>query len=283
MAGALFWPVSITVGFVSGMIALFAPCCLTVLLPTYLAQIVQTRLKVILATLVFALGIATVMLPVALGFRAVVNLFNDFHPYVYAIGALVMILAGLLLIGQFKLPMRITPTRLRGKATFGSLYILGITSGLASACCAPVLLGAITLTSTVPSFLLALLVGISYVFGMVLPLLAGALLSRTEWLSKTRHWLNLPVSKTTRGNLIGGGVMIVYGIYLFILTLSGRLNQATDSPSYLRISYSIGRNVSKFLSENRIFAVLALAVLLGLVILIWKKLRVELEDGSLPK
>jgi cytochrome c biogenesis protein CcdA len=280
MAGWLFWPVSITVGFVSGMVALFAPCCLTVLLPTYLAQIVQTRLRVVMATMVFALGIATVMLPVALGFRAAVSLFNNYHPYVYAVSALIMILAGLLLIGQFKLPMWIAPTQLRGRATFSSLYVLGITSGLASACCAPVLIGAITLTATVPSFLLALLVGVSYVFGMVAPLLAGALLSRSNWLSAMRRWINQPVAKTTRGSLIGGGTMIFYGIYLFLLTLSGRLNVAKTSPGYLRISSLIGRDVNKFLSEHPVLVITALVGLIWLVVIIYKSLKMEIKKGE---
>jgi cytochrome c biogenesis protein CcdA len=240
-------------------------------------------LKVVLATLIFALGIATVMLPVALGFRAVIGLFNSYHPYVYEITSVVMVLAGLLLIGQFKLPMWIKPTKLGHQATFSSLYLLGITSGLASACCAPVLVGAIALTAGVPSFTLALLVGVSYVLGMVMPLLAGALLARTGWLSTVRRAFNKPVSKTTWGNLIGGGVMIAYGIYLFFLSFSGRLNTAQDSPGYLRISYLIGRNISKFLNENPTLAVLAVLALLALVVLIWKKLKVELKDGTLSR
>lgn len=280
MLGSLFWPVSITVGFVSGMVALFAPCCLTVLLPTYLAQIVQTRLRVVMATLIFALGIATIMLPVALGFREAVSLFNSYHPYVYAASALVMILAGLLLIGQFKLPMWIAPTSLEGRATFGTLYLLGITSGLASACCAPVLIGAITLTATVPSFLLALLVGVSYVLGMVMPLLVGALLTRTDWLTKTRRWLNRPVRHTTWGNLIGGVVMIAYGIYLLLLATSGRLNQAQDSPGYLRISYLIGREISKYLSEHAMAAIIALIALIVLIAIILRSFKMELKKGG---
>ncbi|MCR4307954.1 MAG: hypothetical protein NUV80_05315, partial [Candidatus Berkelbacteria bacterium] len=261
----IFWSASIVVGFVSGAIALFAPCCLTVLLPTYLAQIVQTRVRVLLATLVFSLGIAAVMLPIALGFRELINIFNDYHPYFYGIGAIVMILLGLLLVFQFKLPMFIRPSELKGKATIGSLFLLGVTSGLATACCAPVLLGAIALTTLSPSTFMALIVGLSYVAGMVLPLLLGAMLMSTSGLMKVRAFFNKPLGVTTVGSLLGGAVMILYGLYLGINVLNGRLNVAVESEFTVGV-LTIGRNISKFLNENPVFAILALLVLVFVLV-----------------
>ncbi|MDP3992755.1 MAG: cytochrome c biogenesis protein CcdA [bacterium] len=275
----IFWSASIVVGFVSGAIALFAPCCLTVLLPTYLAQIVQTRIRVLLATLVFSLGIAAVMLPIALGFRELINIFNDYHPYFYGVGALVMILLGLLLVFQFKLPMFIRPSELNGKATIGSLFLLGVTSGLATACCAPVLLGAIALTALSPSTFMALIVGLSYVAGMVLPLLLGAMLMSGNGLMKTRAFFNKPIGVTTTGSLLGGAVMILYGLYIGINVLSGRLNVAVESEFTVGV-LTIGRNISKFLNENPVFAVLALLALVTVLVIIFKRLRISLNKGE---
>ena len=273
----IFWSASIVVGFVSGAIALFAPCCLTVLLPTYLAQIVQTRVRVLLSTLVFSLGIAAVMLPIALGFRELINIFNDYHPYFYGFGGVVMILLGLLLIFQFKLPMFIRPTQLHGRATFGSLFLLGVTSGLATACCAPVLVGAIALTALSPSTFLALLVGLSYVAGMVMPLLLGALLMSGSGLMKIRTFLNRSIGPTTTGSLLAGLVMIGYGLFLGISVLAGRLiNSGEIDPVAIR-AMTIGRNISKFLNENPIYAVLALIVFVAIVVLVVKRLKKELE------
>lgn len=281
MEGALFWAISITVGFVSGVVALFAPCCLTVLLPAYLAQIVQTRVRVVLATLVFALGIASVMLPIALGFRALVTVFNQYHTGFYSIGGLLMVLVGLLLIRQFKLPMWVAPRQLQGRATFGSLYLLGVTSGLATACCAPVLLGAITVTSLSPTLLLALLVGISYVLGMVLPLLAGGLAMDAKRLMKLRQTFNKPVGQTTLGSLIGGVTMIGYGLFLFIAALTGRLTKLQEADSFSRVASLIGRNTSKFLTENSAFAILALFILFAIVFFVLKRLKLELTKGDI--
>src|SRR5258708_19672901 len=80
----------------------------------------------------------------------------------------------MLLGGQIHLPM--PGRRAGGKAGMLSVYSLGIFSGVASSCCAPVLAGVIALSSVVSSFWLALGLGVAYVFGMVVPLFLIALL-----------------------------------------------------------------------------------------------------------
>lgn len=280
MSAALFGIISITVGFISGIVALFAPCCFTILLPVYFAQIVQTKLRVVLATLVFALGIASVMLPIALGFRMLVTVFNRYHLVFYSAGGLLMILVGLLLIGQFKLPMWVTPRLSSNRATFGSLYLLGITSGLATACCAPVLVGAIAVTSLSPTWLLAILVGTSYVLGMVLPLLAGSLLANTQGLIKLRQAFNRSVGVTSIGSLVGGLTMIGYGLFLLIVTVTGRLSQLQEAESFNRTASLIGRTTSKFLNEQPVAAVVALAVIIILVVFVFNQLKLELRRGG---
>src|SRR5229473_1510363 len=79
-----------------------------------------------------------------------------------------------MLRGQIHLPM--PGRRADGKAGVLSVYTLGIFSGVASSCCAPVLAGVIALSSAVSSFWLALVLGSAYVFGMVAPLFVIALL-----------------------------------------------------------------------------------------------------------
>ncbi len=79
-----------------------------------------------------------------------------------------------LLGGQIHLPM--PGRRAGGKTGVLSVYSLGIFSGMASSCCAPVLAGVIALSSVASSFWLALGLGTAYVFGMVAPLFAIALL-----------------------------------------------------------------------------------------------------------
>jgi cytochrome c biogenesis protein CcdA len=62
------------------------------------------------------------------------------------------------------------------------VYGLGVFSGAASACCAPVLAGVATISGAAASFPAAMAVGITYVFGMVAPLSALALVwDRRDW------------------------------------------------------------------------------------------------------
>ena len=58
---------SLITAFIAGMAALFAPCCITVLLPSYLGSIFREKRKILLMTFVFFLGILTVFLPLGLG------------------------------------------------------------------------------------------------------------------------------------------------------------------------------------------------------------------------
>ena len=59
---------SVAAAFLAGTIALFAPCCITVLFPSYLAAAVRNaRWRLVPLTLIFAAGVATVLVPVTLG------------------------------------------------------------------------------------------------------------------------------------------------------------------------------------------------------------------------
>ena len=54
----LFIGASILGGFLSGMVALLAPCCVTVLLPAYFAASFSSVATLVRMTLIFAAGIA---------------------------------------------------------------------------------------------------------------------------------------------------------------------------------------------------------------------------------
>lgn len=168
----LFFGVSLAAAFVGGMVALFAPCCITFLFPSYLGTIFKEKSRVIFLTLVFALGLASILVPVAVGFRFVVSFFNDYHTTIYLLGALFMFLVGLLTLFDIKLMLPL-PHRIMPKAqetNVVSTYLLGVFSGITSSCCAPVLFAAITLSTLSPTLLTSLIVSLVYVLGIVFPL-----------------------------------------------------------------------------------------------------------------
>lgn len=61
---------------------------------------------------------------------------------------------------------------------------LGVFSGIASSCCAPVLAGVMTLSALSGSAVGGLLLGFANVFGMVIPLFVMALLGVSDGLCK---------------------------------------------------------------------------------------------------
>lgn len=176
MSSSIFFGGSVLAAVIAGMIALFAPCCISVMLPAYFASSFQNRRLLVAMTFLFAAGTATVILPIAMGASVLRQLLTSQHTAIYVTGGILVLGLALyvLLGGQIHLPM---PGRQAGgKAGILSVYTLGIFSGMASSCCAPVLAGVIALSSVASSFWLALGLGTAYVFGMVAPLFVIALL-----------------------------------------------------------------------------------------------------------
>lgn len=164
--------ISLTASFLAGVLALFAPCCITFLFPSYLGTIFKEQKRIMYYTFVFAVGLAFILVPIALGIRFAIFFLDAYHTPIYYLGALIMILVGVMTIKPvFHLPQIFhvsgpSNKKLNTLSVFG----LGLMSGLTSACCAPVLFAAVTLTSLSPSLLQALIVSLAYVMGIVMPL-----------------------------------------------------------------------------------------------------------------
>jgi cytochrome c-type biogenesis protein len=212
---SIFFGGSAIAAFVAGGIALFAPCCISVMLPAYFAGSFQNRAVLTAMTFLYAAGVATVILPLVLGASLLRQLFIEEHTLIYAAGGALMLAMAVfvLLGGKLQLPM---PSRkAAGKAGPFGIYSLGVFSGVASSCCAPVLAGVIALSSVAPSFAVALGLGTTYVFGMVAPLFAIALLwERYDWRSsrlfrsRTFTWKIGPLARTISGSALATGLLL---------------------------------------------------------------------------
>ncbi|MGI8720914.1 MAG: cytochrome c biogenesis CcdA family protein [Geodermatophilaceae bacterium] len=220
---------TLLVSFLGGMVALLAPCCISVMLPAYLSTGFRHRGGVLVATIVFGAGVATVILPIGLGAAALSSLFVEQHTTIYLVGGAVMLLAGAASLAGWtpKLPM---PSG-RGAAGdgFGSAYLLGAFSGIASACCAPVLIGVAVLSGATASFPTALAIGLAYVAGMVAPLAVAGLLwdrhaSRTSRVFTARS-VTLRLGRWQRrlplGRLLSGLLMVGMGLLAWVLAFAG--------------------------------------------------------------
>ena len=173
---------TIAASFLGGVVALFAPCCISVMLPAYFATGFRQRAALVSMTFVFALGVGAVIEPVALGATGISRLISGHHTPVFLAGAALMAVLGLATLGGWRLP--VLPPSMRAGNTRGpaAVFALGAFSGVATACCAPVLAGVVALSGAAGSFPVALAVGAAYVFGMVAPLFMIAVLwDRFDW------------------------------------------------------------------------------------------------------
>lgn len=223
---------SIIAAFLAGMVALFAPCCITILLPAYAASALRTKRNVLAMTFIFFSGIAVVLIPIGLGAASLARVFQNFHRELYLAGGLLMIvMAVLAILGKgislIPMPKRIAP---RLDATHPrSAFLLGVFSGAATSCCAPVLAGAVTLAVISGAFWKALIVTFAYVFGMTIPLFLAAYFYDRFQIENSRiirgKIFELRIGGKTRyihsTNLFAGIVFLAVGVTLWTLAFSG--------------------------------------------------------------
>ncbi len=216
--GGVVYGGSVLAAVVAGAVALFAPCCISVMLPAYFASSFHNRRVLVAMTFLFAAGVASVVLPIALGAAVVQRLLVGQHTLIWSAGgALLLGLGGYTLAGgQLRLPMPGHPARPGRRAGSLAVYSLGVFSGVASACCAPVLAGVVALSGLAASFGRAVGLGGAYVFGMVAPLFLLALWwERHDWpASRLFHprlftWRIGPVRRTVSGTGLASGLLLV--------------------------------------------------------------------------
>lgn len=220
---------TLLVSFLGGMVALLAPCCVSVMLPAYLANGFRHRGGVLVATLVFGAGVATVILPIGLGAAALSRLFVEQHTTIYLVGGVVMLGAGIAVLSGWMPTLPMPGGRSAAGGGFGSAYLLGVFSGVASACCAPVLVGVAVLSGAAAAFPTALAIGLAYVGGMVAPLgIAGLLWDRRSERA-TRLLTARPVTlrlgrwqrRMPLGTLLSGLLMVGMGVLVWVLAFAG--------------------------------------------------------------
>ncbi|HCS79288.1 TPA: hypothetical protein DIV55_06150 [Patescibacteria group bacterium] len=225
MDNTVFFGVSLTAAFIGGMVALFAPCCITFLFPSYLGTIFKERSRVVFLTLVFALGLGSILVPVALGFRFVVSFFGTFHTTIYLLGALVMFIVGLMTLFDTKLMLPLPRYTMPEKTTVGSTFLLGIFSGITSACCAPVLFAAITLSTLSPTLLTSLIVSFVYVLGIVFPLFLLSLFYEKI----TNQYLYNFKKKTEKPlKLLAAATFLISSVVIAVLALTGKIRMESS-------------------------------------------------------
>jgi cytochrome c-type biogenesis protein len=267
--------------FFGGVVALLAPCCISVMLPAYFASGFRSRGRVVTATLSFGAGVATVIVPIGLGAAAATAALQRYHLWIYLTGGTLMLLGGLATLASRKLALPMPSGRSPNRSGFGAAWALGAFSGIASACCAPVLAGVVLLSGATASFPAALTVGLMYVLGMVAPLALIALAwergdhgparllnGRRVTLRAGRRSHTLPL-----GDLLAGCLLVVMGVLTGVFALS----EQSMAGSGWRVTFTadlqhIASQATKALAWLPGWAVV-LTVLAGLALLVRHALR----------
>lgn len=257
--------VSLTASFLAGVLALFAPCCITFLFPSYLGTIFKEQKRVMYYTLIFALGLAFVLVPIALGVRFAIFFLDAYHAPIYYLGAFIMILMGIMTLKPiFHLPQFFHVSGPQNKKlSTVSVFGLGLMSGLTSACCAPVLFAAVTLTSLSPSLFQALIVSLAYVAGIVMPLFVMSMFyekASSKLAGPNRHKIYNVLK------YLGAGIFFITGILIAIFNYQGKIQMNQMEPYSQKIRLIVFE-VAKYF-QNPIVDLLVF----GIVIFIFYKL-----------
>ncbi len=221
---------SLIAAFVAGVAALFAPCCITVLLPSYLGNIFKEKYKIFFMTFVFFLGVLTVFLPIGLGASFLAQLFSEYHNIIFTVGGIFLVVLGLTMLFGKKFT---TPISVRDgmKRHVSSIYVLGIFSAIATTCCAPVLAGVLTLGVASGTIVWGALYTLAYVVGMTLPLfIIAAFLDKanlTERFTNAKKTVAMRIGvfswRITVSELISGMIFLLMGSYITYLAFSNKL------------------------------------------------------------
>jgi cytochrome c-type biogenesis protein len=262
---------SVLAAFFAGGVALFAPCCIVFLAPSYLAVAVKNRRwRLLPLTFIFAAGLGLVLIPITLGVSLIAGTIAHYHePLYYAGGVLMLTLAVFTLSGRMvSLPSFVrAPDTTRGDSA--SFFALGVFSGLASSCCAPVLVGVMTLSALAGSPAGGLVLGVAYTFGMAFPLFVMALLWDRFRLGERKFLKARPVRlhlgthilATNTVNLVVAAGFALMGLFVMYLAGSGKM---TSGPGF---QVAFGRRLaSLFAWVEKVTAPIP-EVFLGLVVL----------------
>lgn len=220
---------SLAAAFAAGLVAFFAPCCAGVMLPSYLAAVSGgSRIRVVSLSTLYVAGVALVVLPITLGASALASLVSEWHPQLFVLGGVMMLLVAAGLWRGSMVPLSVRKPALTGSA--GSVLALGAFSGAATACCAPVLAGAVALSATSADLAGGLALGTAYVVGLVSPLVPLALLAgRVRGrVPDPRVTLRLGgrVKRLTVSRLAGAAIFGGFGLLFIGLALTGNSETA---------------------------------------------------------
>ncbi|MGM0901923.1 cytochrome c biogenesis CcdA family protein [Mesobacillus maritimus] len=211
--------VNVLLAFGAGFLSFISPCCLP-LYPAFLSYITgmsvgeiksenaMLQKRSMLHTLFFLVGFSIIF--IALGFATsfVGQIFSQYNDLIRQIGAIFIVLFGLMVIGLFqpkwlmkdrKFEFKNRPAGYFGTVLIGMAFAAGWTP-----CTGPILASVILLAGSNPGS--GMLYMIAYILGFAIPFfILSFFVGKMQWIRKN----NVKIMK------IGGYIMIVMGVVLY--------------------------------------------------------------------
>ncbi|MCA1053637.1 cytochrome c biogenesis protein CcdA [Rossellomorea aquimaris] len=211
--------INLFLAFGAGFLSFISPCCLP-LYPAFLSYITgmsvselktdnaMLQKRSLLHTIFFLLGFSVIFIAIGFGTSFVGEFFLDYKDLIRQLGAIFIVVFGLVVIGVFTPEMLMKERRIEFKNR-PSGYLGSVLIGMAFAagwtpCTGPILASVLALAATNPGS--GVLYMTAYVLGFAIPFfILSFFIGRMQWVKKNS-------AKIVK---IGGYIMIAVGIMLF--------------------------------------------------------------------
>ncbi|WP_174726978.1 cytochrome c biogenesis CcdA family protein [Mesobacillus harenae] len=210
---------NVLLAFGAGFLSFISPCCLP-LYPAFLSYITgmsvgelknenaMMQRRSMLHTLFFLLGFSVIFIAIGFGTSFVGSFFKQYQDLIRQLGAIFIVVFGLMVVGVFKpeflmkdrkLEFKNRPSGYFGSSLIGMAFAAGWTP-----CTGPILASVILLAGSNPGS--GMLYMIAYILGFAIPFFVlSFFIGKMQWIRKN----NVKIMK------FGGYIMIVLGIMLF--------------------------------------------------------------------
>jgi len=220
LSGSLL--IAILIALLAGVISFASPCILP-LVPGYLGFIggfaggdgegateARNRRRLLLGVALFVLGFSVVFVTFGLVFGVAGLLLKQWMDIITRIAGVIVIIMGLVFIGQFTFLQRTARPGWRVATGLAGAPFLGLVFGLGWApCIGPTLTAVLALSLDGGSPARGALLGAVYCLGLGIPFLLVAL--GFGWVSGSVTWLKRNIRIV---NIVGGAVLVVIGLLM---------------------------------------------------------------------
>lgn len=207
---------AVPIALAAGLLSFLSPCVLP-LVPGYLGYVSgvtsgasRTRSRVVVGSLLFVAGFSLVFMAVFVFAGTLGRFLLDYGDIIVRVGGVLIILLGLVFIGQVTVLQRqVKPTwqpraGLVGAPLLGILFAIGWTP-----CVGPTLIAVGFLAGYEGDTARALLIGLAYCIGLGLPFVLVAL--GFGWVGTSLGWVRRHIRAI---NIAGGVLLVIIGVLM---------------------------------------------------------------------